>query len=46
MRIEFDPAKDEANVAKHGVSLALARALDWTLRSYGWMIDSATTNSA
>jgi uncharacterized DUF497 family protein len=24
MEIEFDPAKDEANVAKHGVSLARA----------------------
>ena len=24
MRIEFDPAKDAANLAKHGVSLALA----------------------
>jgi hypothetical protein len=29
MRIEFDPAKDVANLAKHGVSLALARELDW-----------------
>ena len=29
MRIEFDPAKDEANLAKHGVSLALAGELDW-----------------
>jgi uncharacterized DUF497 family protein len=29
MRVEFDPAKDEANVAKHGVSLALAKKLDW-----------------
>lgn len=29
MRVEFDPAKDEANLAKHGVSLALARQLDW-----------------
>ena len=29
MRIEFDPAKDEANQAKHGVSLALASELDW-----------------
>lgn len=29
MRVEFDPAKDKANVAKHGVSLALARQLDW-----------------
>ena len=31
MRIEFDPAKDAANVAKHGVSLALAADLDWDL---------------
>lgn len=29
MRIEFDPAKDLANQAQHGVSLALARELDW-----------------
>ena len=29
MRVEFDPAKDEANLAKHGVPLALARQLDW-----------------
>ncbi len=29
MRIEFDPAKDLANQAKHGVSLALAGELDW-----------------
>lgn len=29
MRIEFDPAKDAANQAKHGVSLALAVELDW-----------------
>ena len=29
MRIEFDHAKDEANLAKHGVSLALAAELDW-----------------
>jgi uncharacterized DUF497 family protein len=29
MRIEFDPAKDETNVDKHGVSLALASQLDW-----------------
>ena len=29
MRIEFDPAKEEANQAKHGVSLALAAELDW-----------------
>ena len=29
MRIEFDPTKDEANLAKHGVSLALAAELDW-----------------
>ena len=29
MRIEFDPAQDAANQAKHGVSLALAGELDW-----------------
>lgn len=29
MRIEFDPAKDEANQAKHGLSLSMAGELDW-----------------
>ena len=29
MYIEFDPAKDEANIAKHGVSLMLAVELEW-----------------
>lgn len=29
MRFEFDPAKDKANRAKHGVSLVLAIELDW-----------------
>lgn len=29
MHITFDPAKDEANRAKHGVSLALADELEW-----------------
>lgn len=29
MHIEFDPSKDEANLAKHGVSLRLAVELDW-----------------
>lgn len=29
MQIEFDPAKDRANLARHGVSLALAEQLDW-----------------
>lgn len=29
MRIEFDPAKDEANQTKHGVSLSVAGELDW-----------------
>lgn len=29
MKIEFDPDKDTANCAKHGVSLALASELDW-----------------
>lgn len=31
MKIEFDHAKDAANVAKHGVSLALADKLEWDL---------------
>lgn len=29
MQIEFDPAKDTSNQAKHGVSLALAATLNW-----------------
>jgi len=29
MRIEFDPAKDESNQAKHGVSFSLAEEFDW-----------------
>jgi uncharacterized protein len=29
MQIEFDPAKDASNQAKHGVSLALAAELEW-----------------
>jgi uncharacterized protein len=29
MRIEFDPIKDAANKAKHGVSLSMAGELDW-----------------
>ena len=29
MNVEFDPAKNEANLAKHGVSLAAAERFDW-----------------
>ena len=29
MNISFDPAKDAANRAKHGVSLADAAAMEW-----------------
>lgn len=29
MKIEFDPAKDTVNLAKHGVSMVLAGELDW-----------------
>ncbi|MFA7239786.1 MAG: BrnT family toxin [Sulfuricellaceae bacterium] len=29
MEITYDPAKDVANQAKHGVSLALAAKLEW-----------------
>lgn len=43
VRITFDPAKDAANVAKHGLSLAEAESLVWetamtwldTRRNYG-----------
>ena len=43
MNIEFDTTKDEANMAKHGVSLALAAEIEWsdvlcaadTRRDYG-----------
>ena len=31
MDIAFDPAKDASNIAKHGVSLALAESLEWDL---------------
>ncbi len=29
MRIVYDPMKDEANNAKHGVSLASAESIEW-----------------
>lgn len=29
MKIAFDPAKDAANLVKHGISLAAAVSLDW-----------------
>ena len=29
MKILFDPAKNLANIAKHGVALSEAKALDW-----------------
>ena len=43
MNVTFDPAKDMANLAKHGLSLALADELEWdtleckldTRREYG-----------
>lgn len=43
MEITFDAAKDAANIAKHGVSLALAANIEWdwllavpdTRRNYG-----------
>jgi uncharacterized DUF497 family protein len=38
MRIEFDPAKDEANAAKHGLSLRLSLDLDWDAAT-SWIDD-------
>ena len=37
MLIDFDPAKDLINQAKHGLSLARARELNWDKRSSGLM---------
>ena len=31
MDIAFDPAKERLNIAKHGLSLALAASLEWDL---------------
>ena len=31
MKIEFDLVKDAKNIAKHGVSLAVAESLEWDL---------------
>ena len=30
MNIEFDPAKDALNIAKHGVSLTLTGKIEWS----------------
>ena len=38
MRIEFDPAKDAINQAKHDLSLRLAADLDWA-SALVWMDD-------
>ena len=35
MNVTFDPAKDAANVAKHGVALSEAALLDWDA-AYTW----------
>lgn len=43
MKLTFDPLKDTANIAKHGVSLGMAEELEWetllckpdTRREYG-----------
>ena len=34
MLIAFDPRKDAINLAKHGVSLALADRFDWSAAHY------------
>lgn len=31
MKIEFDPAKDDANQTKHGIALLVANRFDWEL---------------
>lgn len=29
MKVEFDPVKDDSNLAKHGIPLAAAKDFDW-----------------
>lgn len=31
MKIDFDPIKDTKNISKHGISLSLAKSLEWDL---------------
>jgi len=38
VRIEFDPAKDASNRARHRVSLSLAREIDWDA-ALAWVDD-------
>lgn len=38
MSIEFDSAKDSTNIARHGVSLALADEVDWDA-ALAWLDD-------
>ncbi len=38
MKIEFDPAKDAANIAKHGLSLAEASTMDLTTAAVVGMV--------
>jgi hypothetical protein len=46
MEIEFDPAKDEANRRRHGVSLDLAAEMDFEVALVGWTSASPTEKSA
>ena len=46
MLIAFDPAKDAVNLAKHGLSLALAADLEGTARWSGWMAARNTERRA
>lgn len=45
MLFEFDPAKDSINIARHGVSLALARELDWDA-ALAWLDDRFSYDEA
>ena len=40
MQIDFDPNKDQLNLSKHGLSLALAAELDWE-EALVWVDDRA-----
>jgi uncharacterized DUF497 family protein len=42
MKITFDPGKDIRNRAKHGISLAEAKSIDWGRALSGWTSASTT----
>jgi uncharacterized protein len=40
VKFEYDPAKDQANIDKHGISLAFAEAFDFS-DDVAWIVEDA-----